>query len=418
MNKKKLQAELFWIMAAQAITFIGGFGIVKLLAIALGTENYGYYSLCLSLSAIISLLWYGPIDQIILRYWCNPITEQEKIKKIIATGHLIGLILSLLICSTIYILNTIIKEEVYINLLSMALFLSVSKGFLSSTFSIKNAERNRRSIFLIQLLEILIRLTGTILAFNSLTIGLVITTAIISSALPAAIFTFAKDYNIKSFRNKIENIRKYKLNIEDLKSHKKYFSYGKSFILIGIFASICNYFDRWIIQFTMSASDVGIYSAISQIATAPLIALTTATTQFLNPILIKNEPSNNLKWKKIYIILSVLYGSITLIFYIFSKEIVILLLTPDFAQHHKILPSVSFGLSFFYFAQVYFIKAQKAEKPQIIQIAWIFRSIIMVTLSSLLVNIIGIWGIATSIIFSSIAFLIILIIQSNQLREA
>lgn len=415
MLKKTIKSELLWIIGTQIIAFLGGFLIVKLLAIALGTNNYGYYSLCLSISAIVSLLWYGPIDQIILRYWNISTADQEETKKITVLGHFIGIIFIFSLSIILLIAKIFIKNDLYINLISLALVLSIAKGLFSSTFSINNAKRNRKSLFYIQLIEISARTLITIIFLKYLTPELAIIITATSSLISALFFIFNKKISLTNFISKIKIIRCYIKNKQDFTQSKKYLSYGKSFIFIGILASACNYFDRWIIQFAMTSSEVGIYSAISQIAIAPLIAATTITTQFINPIAISKESDKTLKWHYIYIGISVIYGLITLFFYFFSKDIVELLLTSEFSPHHEILPALSFGLSFFYFAQVYFIKAQKAEKPQIIQLAWLVRSAAMIISSSILINYIGLWGITISIIVSSLIFLIVLIKSNNKL---
>lgn len=412
MIKKIIASGLPWIIGAQIISFFGGFVIVKLLAISLGANSYGQYSLCLSISAIISLLWYGPIDQIIIRYWNNSPTDHVATKKIATIGHLYGIIFILSASIILIIIKKFIDDDLYINLLILALLLSISKGLFSSIFSINNAKRNRRSLFYLQLTEISLRFAAAILLFKYLSTELAIAITILSSLLSAVFFIFDKKISLSNIFAKINSIKQHCTKNQIFMQDKKYLFYGKSFITIGILASVCNYFDRWIIQFTMSSTQVGIYSAISQIAMAPLIATTTIITQFISPIAIKNNSNKTINWNYIYMATATIYGSITLLFYFFSQKIVEILLTTEFSPYHEILPALSFGLSFFYFAQVYFIKAQKAEKPHVIQSAWLIRSISMIILSSILINHLGLWGITTSIIFSSLVFLITLI-KSN-----
>ncbi len=409
---KAIRSELPWVMAAQAISFIGGFAIVKLLALALGAEGFGYYSLCLSVAAMISLLWHGPLDQIILRYYSDIHEKREQLFHLAIRGHLF--VIALLLLATFCLLGIVFSigdADHMLQMIILAMLLSIPKGMFGSTLSFYNALRNRRALFNMQTLDILSRL-ALVGLFNmvGLTASLAIELTMVSALLPV-LCSVASKQKIQAIFTETGKSFKYFSGNDNILNDKKYIHYGRSFILIGILAALCNYADRWIILHNLTLTDVGIYSGIAQIATAPLIAITTISTQFLGPIMFNSGAGSKLNQAWIYLTLASIYGAITLLFFAFSDKIVRVLLTPEFLTYHRILPALSLGLSFFYLAQIYFIKAQKNERPHVIKPAWLVRTILMVTLGILLTQKIGIWGLAIATITSSAAFLIILIIS-------
>lgn len=409
-----LRGELPWVIAAQAISFLGGFAVVKVLAISLGTEGFGYYSLCLSLAAMISLLWYGPLDQIILRYWNDPKESKEHLFNLALSGHLVAISVLLpvslcLLAASIFIEDT----PTWLGVTILAILLSITKGMFNSTLSFHNASRNRRALFTIQALDIISRLV-MIWAFQFF--GLTSTTAILLTMLSAVfpvICSTSKKYDLNKITVKITN-KINELSLSNLRNQAKHIQYGRSFILIGIFAAACNYADRWIILHNLTMSDVGIYSGIAQIATAPLIAITTISTQFLSPIIFSKKAK--LSSASLYFGLASIYLFVTVLFFMFSNQIISLLLTDKFLPYHRLLPALTLGLSFFYMAQIYFINAQKNERPHIIKPAWAVRALSMLTLGIILSKKVGIWGLVFAIIFSSAAFFAILVI-SEKLAE-
>lgn len=412
-----LRGELPWVVAAQAISFIGGFAVVKLLATSLGTEGFGYYSLCLSLAAMISLLWYGPLDQIILRYWSDPQEDRESLFKLALSGHWLAILVLLPISLCLWGASVLIENaSSWLGVIMLASLLAIPKGMFSSTLSFHNASRNRRALFRIQTLDILSRL-AMIGAFQF--VGLTAIHAIILTMLSAVLPVFCSASGNYRTRSIFGNFRvsTRQLSLVNLKNHTKHIRYGRSFVLIGIFAAACNYADRWIILRNLTLSDVGIYSGIAQIATAPLIAITTISTQFLSPIMFSKSTSSKLNPSWVYIALTGIYAGITLLFFAFSEHIVQLLLAPEFLPYHRILPALTFGLSFFYMAQIYFINAQKNERPYIIKPAWAIRSISMICLGIILTQKIGIWGLAIAIIFSSSTFLATLIFLDKTIEK-
>jgi O-antigen/teichoic acid export membrane protein len=413
---KLLNKELSWVVGAQLVSLFGGFGIMKLLALNLGATGFGYFSLCLSVAAMISLLWYGPLDQIILRYWASGGQASKQVRFITFVGHFFG---AIFICAgfvLVYIASLYFSDINLYEIISLALVMAIPRGFLGSSISICNAIRDRRSLFFLQFYDVSIRLLLLFVLKDNLTPKTAVIITIISAVVSVGYLVFRKfTVNNRELFSLMRELNVFNM-IKSFPDSRKYLNYGFSFVLIGVFASTCNYADRWIIQYSLSLKDVGIYSGIAQIATAPLILVSTISTQFLSPLMFGEKSSKNLNWRWLFLTLGAIYVFMSLFFYVFSEKIILLFLSEEFLPYHNILPLLMFGLSFFYIAQLVFLNAQKNERPGIIKIPWMIRSFFVLAAGIVLAPMYGVWGVVVAVMIGSIIFLGSLVVIEQKYR--
>ena len=86
--------EVAWIAAGQAATVVGGVAAIKVLTSLLAPEQYGKFSLALTLAIFSQQVWAGPLQQAINRY-VAPYLQTQRLPELIATGTFVYLRIAL-----------------------------------------------------------------------------------------------------------------------------------------------------------------------------------------------------------------------------------------------------------------------------------------------------------------------------------
>lgn len=397
--------DFVWLLASNLVVFVSGLIVIKLLAVSLGTAGYGFYSLCAATAAILSLLFYGPLDQAILRFWPDPGFPNCAIESAAKLFHL-GYFLGLALLTGLLFMLPLGEYQRYGDILILAVIIAFPKGCLTSLVSLSNAQRDRKTVFFLNSIENAAKILLLVVFLENLSPVSAVFYLSFASAVAVGFFFFRGKSSSNSAQITIKRV--VYAQPSTLNARVRIRLYMRSFMGIGVLSAIATYFDRWAIDANLTAEDVGIYAGIAQIAVVPLIGFSTIVTQFLSP-LVFSASGTNIKLERVYAFLASCYLIYVVAVYLLSYELVELFLSPEFLIAHEMLPFLALGYSFFYFSQALFLQFQKAETTNLINYAWIFRVIVMCIVSLFLVNVLGIWGVAFAVFVSCLAFLVAVI---------
>ena len=275
--------ELVWVVTGQAFAIAGAIAGIKILTTLLPPEGYGELALGVALASGIAMLVFGPLNQIVYRYYstCAERGELPAFYAVLRRLHMRAGVALLVIAGTASVLLYWMAGARWAMIVGIALLFALTSGLQGSGSSLQNALRDRKSAALTQALDPWLRLTvavffcmafaqSGVLALAAFVVGSSLVLFLQWRWLRARIT--ASDRNMPATPNSA------------LALQRQFVHYGLPFVGFGLFALMGQYLDRWILQTFASLEAVGIYAAMMQIATAPVAALVGVATQLIVPV--------------------------------------------------------------------------------------------------------------------------------------
>tara|TARA_B100000401_G_C52778726_1_gene707122 strand:- start:337 stop:1566 length:1230 start_codon:yes stop_codon:yes gene_type:complete len=380
----KLYLVLFQILSA-----VTGIGIGKVLATFFPPEIYGLYNLQFATVLLFTSIFIAPLIQFIK-------THNNTLNKKIGTNIYNKILLFLTFLSFCFILISFNFLDFNISeILFCTIFLYI---IFDAIFKIKlNLAQTSNYLITYGLLEALQKIFYLIALFVCIYTSKINSFEKIWYAITISLIIsfFISNYKIKSISKSIFKVSTYSLI-------KRLYVFSKPLIIMGIFAWLTNYFDRYIIDFFMSKEDVGIYNASYSLGSKFFLLLSPIFITILTPLIYKNEKLNIKKTEinkyiNVYLIIS--FFSIILIF-LFYPIIGKVFLSKSYSDGFYIIAGINlayFLLTLSYFYELLFY-AESLTK-YILYLNFL-SAIFNIILNVILVNKYGITGAMISTIFS------------------
>jgi O-antigen/teichoic acid export membrane protein len=418
--------EMIWVMFGQTCAFIGGVVAIKVLTNAMGPKSYGQLALGMTIAGFINMFIYGPIAQVVLRFFsiCRERDELYPYFIILKKMHKAAAVIILILAGlAAAVIAKFVDSEWALIILSAALF-GVVGGVNASLVSLQNANMQRKIVALHQGADAFLRaLFALIFLFifgnrgYSALLGFVIGTLVIT--LSQGFFTLkhedtSKWRQSKPARNQVQG-----------KLFHEFYSYVFPFFIFAIFAGLSTYGDRWILQGLFGEKEVGIYTAIIQIANAPVALLIGIITQFMVPIIFERAGTmtNSMQAKKSEELLHRTIGvtvvfliPIVLVAFYYGETIIRLLTSPDFAEYYQSLWIAVLGFSLFNIGQLLLLKGLKINQSSLYMWPKIVQAISFLGLVYFLAKDLSVLGAAIALLLSSLIYLICIIIVNKGLH--
>lgn len=368
--------EFAWVAIGQLFSFVGGVAAVKILTMYLAPSGYGMFFMGLTLASIMVLLTYGPMSQVVSRFFQNAIDS--------GTGEVVfawvksrfGLAVAATSASSLVVAAWFGSRgnHEWVYLLVIAVVLGAALGLSTNVAVALNATRKRKWFAVQQGCEAVLKPLIAVLAMTFLfqnwmsaligfCLGIVVTLLLLSTALPSG----AMRRFIKVSKH-VKGERPVQLWIDMNR-------YSAPFVLFGIVALIGLHGDKLILQQQLGSAAVGIYAAMYQIANAPVALVLAVLNQFTLPFLFVDrksadsanaQRSTSARQYRTLLVLSVAVLGVTcLVLYQFGEWILALLTTKEFTVHHQSLWLLGAGLACFHLAQQLHIAGFIANKPSI-----------------------------------------------------
>lgn len=355
--------ELIWTILYQASVLFGGLLLIKLLAVSLSKNDYGYYALITSISAFVLMMPFTAFMQGISRY-LSIYTKKNKINEFYT--NIIFIFVSLVIFYLIIslVLKYFISDawnEIYF---FIVLFI-FSEIFKTLFYTINNANRKRKSVAISSILEFSMKSIIIYLSYKYKIIDISYTLmALIGGNILATIVSIYANKSVFLF-NHIE-----KKNFRIYFSRIWIFSYP--LLIWAIFGWLRDMSNRWYLDYFLDKESVALFAMMGSLALIAPVALQGIIGSFFIPILYQkenNEKGYTRRFLKIMLpsVLGLFLISFVITYY-FKDFIILLIADEKYLEISWMLPWMFLVYSFYVLAMMstYELFAHKQTKKLIV----------------------------------------------------
>jgi O-antigen/teichoic acid export membrane protein len=344
MTARKFAFDVSWVFISQIITLATGFLLSVILGRFLGAAPFGLFTMTLTIYTIASLVGGIGIPAAIVKYVAEFKENKEKVNIFVSCGVINSAIFGAIVGSVLFALSGILANIFNMpELTDLIKIVAFSLPFLvvnNTLLGLLNGLREMKSYSLRAVVRSVLLLGFTILLVG---IGLGIKGAVLALLLSEVGTLFLLIFISRSFFSFV--IRDY------VKTTKEVVKFGSQLFLASAIYMVNTYTDTLLVGFFLMDKDVGIYAIAIALSKSFLIipgSLSTVTYPAISEYNSKGSPEAignliNKSMKYSLVILSIL--GISIIF--FSKDIILLLLKPEFLPAVTPLTILIFGMIFF-----------------------------------------------------------------------
>lgn len=423
----RLLREMAWILAGQAICFVGGFAGIKILTNIMGPHGYGQLALGLTIAGLLNMYVYGPLANVVARFY-SVYREQGQLGVYFAvirkTHRFLALGLACFAAGAGGVTALLAGRE-WGCIVTLSLLYGVAGGVNASYQSLQSAVRQRKVVALHQGVDVWLRVVLAVVAFLAFGSGG-------GGALAGYLLgTLAVTVSQGIFALRNSEIREgwhaaLPSRNEEQHCFREFFRYASPFVAFAGFAAVGMYADRWVIQGVSGESAVGIYSAIYQIAAAPVNLLFAMVNQLMVPIIFEragamtsaSQAENSAGLVRVTVLASGgIALAITAVAYFLGEPLIRLLTSADFAGHHPLLWLTVLGLSAFNIGQLFALKGLYCNRPGIYLWPKAVQAVSFLVLAYLGVRIFGLMGVASALVGSSLLYGVSVVVVNRSLNS-
>lgn len=313
---KRFKTEFIYSSGSQIILMLMLIFQNKILATNLDKESYGEFSLILSLYVLISMLPFTAFDQALSRMSYNEIGKNGKIKY---SNNVISvyLVLFFLYGLLAFFLNLIVSEFILKKKIFLFFLYLISEVLKNTFFIIENAQRNRKKVFYVRLLDFLLRTIGLLVVFNLKKIGINPILLILGlSNLVSMLLLYGKvpkiwkELDVKYIRYIYIEVLKFSLPL----------------MIWAIFGWIQNMANRWFLKLNLDSDAVAMYTILISLSFFVPNAFYGIINNFFMPYIFSRQEKTSYKLFKNYLLIAFTCLLLYFIFTIFFSDILVLIL--------------------------------------------------------------------------------------------
>ncbi|TNG91874.1 lipid III flippase WzxE [Pasteurellaceae bacterium USgator11] len=285
--KKSLGSTTIWTASSTLVKILVGLLVIKLLAVAFGTEGVGRAANYMTLLTVLGVFAGGGIFNGVTKYVAEYEQNPTQLQSVLATSSLIIVLFSALVGILLFglavpIADFLFAENGYqtvIRVLAVLQFgIALSNYFLAILRGQRNAKANALSIIIGSLLGMLLFLLAQhYLGYQGALIGLALIPAL--TFLPA-IVVLKKSFSLRLFKPQFES-----------QQAKKLLKFSGMVLITAITLPVAYIVMRDRLLEFYSLHDVGLWQGVSKISDAYLQFITAAFSVYLLPTFAKlNDP--------------------------------------------------------------------------------------------------------------------------------
>jgi O-antigen/teichoic acid export membrane protein len=408
LNKNRIQVQIVWYLLGVSLPALTLLARSPIYTRIYSPETYGYYTLIYITYAYISSFLFQWITSGSWRYFLKYDKKGELsiYSRIISNLYFISGILLFLISLTWCLVT---RDSFAQEMITYGFVYALTNELLNTLLVPMRIKDKAKQYNLIIALKAILSFVLLIYLTFQLQFGIVsffIAPTVFNLLLIGALLIFTK-------RKKAHKPKTYRLHLY------RFLKYGISTLLFntGIFLLISS--DRYLINFFSGHSDVGIYNQTYNIAQLSIAALFTAINAAFNPKLINSlttnpSGSNNTLNNSFYLALYISLPFVV-IFSVFSKEIAILLLGPEFRILWSYLPFIFFSAFLFGLSHFATIKLKFQNKLRVLALSTVYSAILNIILNLILIPLFD-YKVAAITTFISYLFLIGFVFRSAEIN--
>ncbi len=410
---RRTSGEAAWVIGGQVVSAIGLLVGVRVLTGVLDPVQYGHLSLGLTVGILTQQVIMGPLSGGFLRFYSMAIDRDERRSYLRAVGTLTraGTMALVVPAAAALVLLAILKREWFLIGAASTVFATLM-GLEIALDSMQNAARHRRVVAFHQALNAWLRL-----GFALLCVWLIGTTgaaALLGFALATGV-VLVSQYAFYKRRIEVPLVADQGSRSNPDEWQHRMFRYSLSLMAVGVLAWGQLVSDRWGLKLFRGSDEVGYYAALYQIGFYPLLLLSGAVQQVVSPIFFSwtatGKDSGGLdRARSEAIRLAIVVVGFTLIggaiAWLLREPIVELLLGEDFHRFAGLLPIFVLAGGFFAGAQVLASVALLEVRPAALVLPRSVTAVMAVALNLGAAYRFGVTGVAVSVLFSTIVYLI------------
>ena len=376
-------------------------------------ENYGELALGLSLAGVVNLFLFGPLGQVVLRFYsaCRERGNIAGYTRVLTRLHgqailfLMALSLPLLL-----IVGTGFGWN-WAWLFALALLFGIFSGVQGVFSSLLGALRDRKMGALTQGLDTWLRLGFAVLLVAW--VGRLGQWAIVGYTLGSLIIVAIQIWVVR--RHGFQRERLDSKDLQDGVLRAEFLAYGLPFLAFAGLASISQYADRWLLQSFGSTEAVGIYAAMFQIASAPIVFLMGIATQLIIPVVFarsgnldnhdRTQSSQRLLSRSV-VVVGILYLAVTLVAYVWGETLIAWLTNADYSRYASSLWLIVLAQALFNLAQLMVASGLNLNRPRAYFAPKLGQAASLLLAGVFLVRHGGIEGMAQALLISSLVYFI------------
>jgi O-antigen/teichoic acid export membrane protein len=418
--------EFSWVFSGQILNVLLSFFILRLLS-KIGTEDYGIYALVITISAFITMSFFGPVLQGFIRFYyhyLNTSSASVYVKMIYKFLLSASLILLAVILIVLVISSNIPSSFSVLFLLSAGVYIIISR--ISEFFnSLLNLIRKRKENTILQGLEkgLIVLFLFILIKTDQLHLTMVFAVMIGSAILFSYIKFLTFNKNI-SPENSVVEIQPKKIRKE---ISSTIVSYITPFFIWGLAGWIQLNGEKWIIADYLNTSDVGIYAVMMALVNAVIWIPGNIINEFLTPIIFKHysdlgdisetERGNSyIKFSAGLVVVITFVG--TLLTYLAGKPLLLIISSQDYTIYSGLLPLLCLGSGLFLIGQSFALKGLALNKPGIYLMPKILTGVFSVISNFFLIYHFGISGTAYAALITGVVYVAYIWLVNNKLSSS
>lgn len=419
---KKSAIEITWVALGQTINLFLSFIIIKFIS-KIGPEQYGIYTLILTIAALLGL-FYGSFLQGFLRYYYHYENLNQRSYFVLLMYRFLKItILIFIIITIITSLLSPFQDEFYSSLflLVSGLFIIISK--VSEFFnSVLNLIRKRKENSLLQALEKILMIIVVIILLNKNNLELF--NILLAFGCISLFLVFIKTYTFRKYAP----IKITETNQTDIqkKMIRTVLIYISPFLIWAIAGWLQMNGEKWIINAILSVKEVGIYAIMIAIVNALVVIPNNIINEYAAPIVFKQfadiDNKENVNTGYSYIKISTLLILIitliaTLLTFLWGDKIITLVSSKNYSTYWEVLPLLALGTGLFYTGQTQTLLGLGLSKPQKYIAPKLIIGIGSVGLNLLFISYFGFLGIAYTILVIGVIYVFYISLVNKRLLK-
>ncbi len=407
--------ELVWVALGQTLAFAGALVGVKILTNVLSPEAYGQLGLGMSVAGIINIMVFGPVSQVVLRFYsiCRESNTLSIYFHTFQQLHLRLVPVLLVLCLPLALAVQLAFGSPWGVLVAVAIIFGTLSGLYGSLQSLVNAMRKRQwaagfqaadSWFRVLMALALIISVGSVgwIALLGYIVGTIL---VLVAQLVWARATIASTLSGETAPELTEQAIR-----------NDFMAYGMPFVYFAGIAVIGQYADRWLLQGFWGERQVGIYTAIFQLASAPVALFMAIVNQAVIPVVFAKaggltdevgvQHSHRLVSLTIVMLIA-FFAVITFASFFWGEVVVGWFTNADYAAHGNIFWIIVLALAFFNLAQLSSIRGYFQNQTNIYFWPKIGQGVVLLCVGVFLVQRYATYGMAATLLISYVAYFIL-----------
>lgn len=379
---------------------LGSLFVLKLLTNYLSVDQFGIYSLILSVMALVAILPFNSVSQANIRYF-SIYQNKRKLPEFIHLARkwfvLFSFFYGLLFLISALLLNYDWK------LLTTIYFLIIAEVAKTSLRGIVNSARKRKNVAISGLIEFTLKLVLIYLAYKYIGLNIYWTIAIFIVANMFSIYPVWVSFirTTKKPKDKFKNILE-----------KRMFWFSLPLIIWGVFGWARDMSNRWYLEWFVDTESVAIFTVLASIALILPTAIQSLVNAYYIPIIYQKEnkqPGYTAKFMNRFAIYFVVFSSFLAFFLsIFSSEVVVLFSSAVYVDYAPALTWMVFAYSLYILSSIMAIEVFAAKKTFYLLLPNIVPGIISMLLGYYMIKKYGLDGAFYSYLITYSAYAVLM----------